>query len=225
MSKIVFITGIDTDSGKTFATGLLSRTLLRQGKTVITQKLIQTGSTAMSSDIAMHRKLMQIDLCNDDFAGVTCPYIFKFAGSPFLASSLEHKRIALETIDECTSILAAKYNYVLIEGVGGLQVPLAHGQNVIDFIKDRNYPVILVSSGKLGSINHTALSIEACVSRNIEIIGVVYNLFPQTDEIIMNDSRQHIQALTSKYYPNAFFVDMPFLEKTKAVEFFFDIII
>lgn len=222
-NKVFFISGIDTDSGKTFATGLLAKTLMNQGKTVITQKIAQTGCTDISIDIIKHREIMGIDLLEEDISKITCPFCFEMPASPHLAAKLEGKQIDLATINANTATLLAKYEYVLLEGAGGLLVPIAEDIYTIDYIKQRNYPLILVSSAKIGSINHTLLSVEACKNRGINLAGIVFNLFPKVDKNINKDSQSIIKNDLQTKYPNAFFCEIPILQKDKTNSFFLNL--
>ena len=87
---IVFVTGIDTGIGKSVATGLMARWLAQRGRTVITQKLVQTGCRGpVAEDIAVHRRLMGTGLLDVDRDGTTCPCIFAYPASPHLAARLE----------------------------------------------------------------------------------------------------------------------------------------
>jgi len=219
-NKVFFISGIDTDSGKTFATGLLAKTFMNQGKTVITQKIAQTGCTDISIDIIKHREIMGIELLEEDISKITCPFCYEMPASPHLAAKLEGKKIDVTTIDANTKALSRKFEYVLLEGAGGLLVPITDEIFTIDFIKQRNYPLILVTSAKIGSINHTLLSIEACKSRDINLAGIVFNLFPDVDENIVKDSQSIIKNALHSKYPNAFFCEIPILQKDKTDCFF-----
>ncbi|MDE6254912.1 MAG: dethiobiotin synthase, partial [Muribaculaceae bacterium] len=78
----LFITGIDTDAGKSFATGWLAKLIMAQGKSVITQKFVQTGNLEFSEDIEVHRKIMGIPLTTVDKIGITAPVIFTYPASP-----------------------------------------------------------------------------------------------------------------------------------------------
>ena len=173
---VLFITGIDTNIGKTFATGMIACALAGKGKRVITQKMIQTGCTEISEDIEMHRKIQGIPFTEEDKAGLTCPYIFTYPCSPHMAAEKDGKTIDLSVITEATRRLQEKYEYVLLEGAGGLMVPNDFHSLTIDYVKEQGYPVILVTSGKLGSINHTLLSLYACKQHGITVPAVVYNL-------------------------------------------------
>ena len=172
---VLFITGIDTNIGKTFATGMIACALAEKGKKVITQKMIQTGRTEVSEDIEMHRKIQGIPFTEEDKAGLTCPYIFTYPCSPHMAAEKDGKTIDLSVITEATRRLQEKYEYVLLEGAGGLMVPNDFHSLAIDYVKEQGYPVILVTSGKLGSINHTLLSLYACKQYGIPVRTVVYN--------------------------------------------------
>ena len=99
--SVIFITGIDTGAGKSIATGLIARYLYKNNKSVITQKIVQTGCEKISEDIALHRKIMGIDLNEDDKKGLTCPYTFKYPASPHLAAQMEQKEIDLDVVVTC----------------------------------------------------------------------------------------------------------------------------
>ena len=129
---VLAVTGIDTNIGKTIATGLLGRYLRQQGHTVITQKVVQTGCLGVSDDIVRHRQLMGMDIQDADRSGLTCPYIFPEPCSPHLAASLAGKEIDCEVITEATTRLRKGYEYVLLEGVGGLLVPLQDNLTLLD---------------------------------------------------------------------------------------------
>ncbi len=184
----IFIAGIDTDVGKTIVTGLFAKYLLSKNKTVITQKIAQTGCVGISEDILQHRKIMEVNLFPEDFDKTTCPFVFKFPASPHLAAAEEKKEIDIAIIDESTKMLQKNFQYIIIEGVGGLFVPLTKNYTTIDFLEQRQYNVILVSTPKLGSINHTLMSIDLLKNRNINLLGIVYNLIGDYNKKIKNDS-------------------------------------
>lgn len=209
---VYFISGIDTDIGKTCAVGALARDLLRRQVKVITQKLVQTGNTGFSEDIAKHREIMRTGLLPEDEAGLTCPYTFKFPCSPHLAAELEGKTIDPEVIGRATAALAANYDTVLLEGAGGLAVPLSDRLLTIDYVKSRGYPVILVTSGRLGSISHTVLAIEALRHRGMTLRGLLFNLTPAADPVIAVDARRMmLGALRQHGFPEVL-IDLPKIE-------------
>ena len=136
---IYFISGIDTDIGKTVATGIIAKQLLDQGVSIITQKLVQTGNDGCSEDIAKHRQLMQKNDLPEDSEGLTAPQIFKYPASPHLATRLEDTHLDLEKITSATQVLAERYDVVLLEGAGGLMVPLNTDLLTIEYVAPVSY--------------------------------------------------------------------------------------
>jgi dethiobiotin synthetase len=187
---ILFVSGIDTGVGKTFATGMLARAYMARGRRVITQKLAQTGCAGLSEDILIHRRIMGTELYREDRDGLTCPYIFPLPASPHLAAREAGRVIDMEHLSRATDLLAERFDDVIVEGVGGLMVPLNEDVTVLDYVAERGYPVVLVSSPKLGSINHTLMSIACLKARSLPLWGVVYNLYAREREEIVADSRE-----------------------------------
>ncbi len=208
MKKSYFITAIDTDAGKSIATGLMAKWLQEQGVRVITQKMAQTGCIGTSEDIETHRRIMDVPHFPEDGSRLTCPYIFPFPASPQLAARLAGEKIDLEKIHAATAELERRYDVVLTEGVGGVMVPLIDDRTVLDYMKRRPQPVILVSNGKLGSVNHTLLSLEVLHRHGIELDGVVYNEFAETDPAIAADTFETLRRALQRYYPEAVIVKM-----------------
>ena len=122
MSDIIFISGIDTDAGKTYATAWLAKHLMKKGQRVITQKFIQTGNTGYSEDIVKHRELMGTGLLPEDEDFTTAPIIFSYPASAQLAARLDGKEINLDKVKQSSAVLASRYDTVLVEGAGGLMV-------------------------------------------------------------------------------------------------------
>ena len=187
--SVHFITGIDTDIGKTYATGLVARFLRRRGISVITQKITQTGTSgAIADDILLHRRLMGIEPLPEDLDGTTCPYLFPFPASPHLAAELENAQIDPKVIADCTARLLEKFDIVLLEGAGGMNVPIRRDFLISDYVREHRYSMIVVTSGRLGSINHTLLTLEAATNRNIPVVGLVFNHYPPPDPVIRDDT-------------------------------------
>lgn len=207
--KITFVTGIDTGVGKTVACGMLARFLRRSGRSVITQKLVQTGCRGTSADIRTHRRLMAMSLTPEDRAGLTCPYVLRFPASPHLAAAREQTRIDPRQLTSATRRLAARYGHVLVEGVGGVDVPLRSGYTTLDYLATVQYPVILVSSSRLGSINHTLLTLRALKNRGLKVHGIVYNRPRGENRIIAEDTRLVLVSALRRYdYPGVL-IDLP----------------
>lgn len=206
---VFFVSGIDTNVGKTFATGLLARTLAEQGYSVITQKMIQTGCIDVSEDIETHRQIQGIPFNEEDKAGLTCPYIFTYPCSPHMAAERDGRAIDTARIAQATDRLQKKYEYVLLEGAGGLMVPIDTQTLTIDYIREQGYPLLLVTSGKLGSINHTLLSLFACKQYGIEVKAVLYNRYPEEDRLIEENTLTYLRKYLACDWPSTDLILLP----------------
>lgn len=209
MSNAYFISGIDTDAGKTFCTAWLVNKYLAEGKSVITQKFIQTGCTDSSEDIEMHRKLTGMPLSQEDLDGTTAPLIYHHPCSPQLAARIDGRDIPLEVVDKATDTLLERYDTVLIEGAGGLMVPITDTFFTIDYVASRNLPLILVVHGGLGSINHIVLSLEAVKKRGIRLHSILYNTYFDTDPLIAEDTRAFVERYLQREFPGTPIYDVP----------------
>ena len=209
-SNIYFVSGIDTDAGKSYCTAWLARELAQNGKRVITQKFIQTGNTGHSEDIDLHRRITGTVYLPEDEEGLTMPEIFSYPCSPHLASRIDRRPIDFGKIERATQELARRYDIVLVEGAGGLMVPLTEEYLTIDYIAEKKCPLIFVTSGKLGSINHTLLSFEAIKNRGITLDTVLYNLYPTVeDKTIQEDTMQYIKNYLTRHFPETKFEVVP----------------
>lgn len=202
MSHAYFISGIDTNAGKSYVTGYLAAKLIEKGVSVVTQKFIQTGNQDFSEDIELHRRIMGIEPLPEDLDHTTAPVIFTYPASAQLAARIDGKKIDLNVIDNATAKLKSKYDIVLIEGAGGLMVPITDEIFTIDYVESRQLPLLLVTNGVLGSINHTILSLEAIKNRNIKLEAVLYNEHFDTDKVIAEDTRGFISRYMKKHFTN-----------------------
>lgn len=207
---VYFISGIDTDIGKTVATGILAKQLLDRGIKVITQKLVQTGNQGFSEDILKHRELMQVDEYPEDQLGLTAPQIFSYPASPHLATRLDQRDLDLLCIQNSTEELIQQFDVVLLEGAGGLMVPLTEQLLTIDYVVQQQYPVILVTSGRLGSINHTLLSLHAISAYGLKLHTLIFNaIHDAKDPVIAQDTRQYLRHYIELHHPNTQWMELP----------------
>lgn len=206
-----FVTGIDTDAGKTYATAWLMRQILDAGGSVITQKFIQTGNVGHSEDIDAHRQLAGTGYLPEDGEGLTSPVIFSYPASAQLAARIDGRDIDLTIIDKARAELERRYDVVLVEGAGGMMVPITDEFFAIDYASTRSLPVILVTNSRLGSINHTVLSLEAIKARGLRLAAVLYNTFFDRDAEISADSRAFIGRYVDRQYHGTPVIDVPTL--------------
>lgn len=214
MGKIYFVSGIDTDAGKTYCTAWLAKQLNGKGIRTITQKFIQTGNSGRSEDIELHRSIMGCGMLPEDRDFTTAPEIFSYPASPLLASKIDKRPVDFEKINNATKRLADKYDVVLVEGAGGLMVPLAENMLTIDFIARSGYPLVFVTSGRLGSVNHTLLGLEAVAARNINLYMVMYNLYPANpDTTISDDTRCYLRSYLGTRFPGTLWTEVPVINE------------
>ncbi|MEQ1135561.1 dethiobiotin synthase [Acinetobacter seifertii] len=207
--QIYFVSGIDTEIGKTYATGFLAKLWTEQGKKVITQKLIQTGNADISEDIEKHREIMGQGWFQEDHDKLTMPEIFSYPASPHLATRLDNREIDFQKIENATQTLAERFEIVLLEGAGGLMVPLTTSLLTIDYVAQHQFPVILVTSGRLGSINHTLLSLEALKSRGLKLKALVYNLKDESkDPLISKDTSNYLKDYLAIHFAEAEWIEL-----------------
>ena len=195
----IAIGGIDTGAGKSVVTGLLARHLLDLGRAVTTLKLVQTGCSGVSEDILMHRRLMGQARTDFDREGVTCPYVFSFPASPLLAARMAGAEIDTAVLDRSLETLRQRHEWLLVEAAGGLLVPLRKDLLLLEYLAAKRLPMILVTSPRLGSINHTRLSLEALRARAVPLVGLVYNLHGDHPREIVQDTLHECRKALADY--------------------------
>ena len=200
MTKGIFVTATGTDVGKTFISALLVKKMrdlsyncgyfkpALSGAEVVQGKLIP-------GDCAYVLKTAGIkDICPEDCAS----YIFKTAVSPHLAAEIEGKIIDKTKIKTDFDNIKQNYEYMVIEGAGGIICPFNLTENSIlleDVIKMLNYDVIVVASAELGTINYTYLTVHYLKSIGIEVKGIILNHYDENN-IMCRDNRVQVEKLT-----------------------------
>lgn len=207
----LFITGIDTDAGKSYATGWLAREINKSGGDAMTMKFVQTGNEEISEDIVTHRGIMGIGLQEEDKQHLTAPEIFSYPCSPELAARIDNREIDFKKIGDAADELARRHETLLIEGAGGLMVPLKGEFLTIDYIKEQDLPVVLVTNGSLGSISHTLLALDAIKRHGIRLHSVIYNSYFDKDKIIAEDTRKYIRGWLENNFKDSLYLEMPSL--------------
>ena len=201
--SVYFISGIDTGIGKTAVTGMMARWLSSSGRDAITVKMVQTGNDGFSEDIEAHRAMCGGVRFPEDAEGLTAPQIFKFPSSPLLAASLEGRSVDVDAIRRAVRECAKRHEVVLVESAGGLDVPLTEDMLSVDLAAAEGWPLVLVTCGRLGSINHTLLSLEAARSRGMKVAGVVHDWCEGADHEIDRDAVETVRRYLVKWgFPN-----------------------
>ncbi|HAV43142.1 TPA: dethiobiotin synthase [bacterium] len=190
--EALFITGTDTDIGKTLVTGLLGWWLDQRGLRVITQKWVETGN---GGDIDLHLQIMKRPKEEfERYIDLMLPYSFSLPSSPHLAAEVEGRTIDPERIKEKFESLSQEFEYLLVEGAGGLLVPINRESFLIDVAQEVGLSILVVAGNRLGAINHTLLTLEVLKQRGMKVVGVVFNTYSKDqNRLITKDNPRVIE--------------------------------
>ena len=180
MSKAVFLTGTGTDIGKTYISGLIVKKLAEAGKNPAYYKAAMSGNdrredgTLIPGDALFVQKTSGISQPLEEM----CPYVYENAWSPHLASRVEGNPVDLEVVRKGFLETADKYDYITMEGSGGILCPLCFDERRIqleDVIREFELSSILVADAGLGTINSVVLTVEYMKARSLPIRGIIFN--------------------------------------------------
>lgn len=188
----VFVTGTSTEVGKTVVAAVLARTLAAEGKRVTVFKPAVTGlEEEGETDHALLRRASGSDQTDEQIA----PYRYQPPASPHLAAALAGEEIDPERLRGAARVAAAGADAIVCEGVGGLLVPLSPTYLLRDLAANLGYPLVIVASPGLGTINHTLLTLESARAAGLEVAAVVLNPWPEGPTEIERDNRETIGKL------------------------------
>lgn len=171
MSHGIFITGTDTGVGKTLVAAALAVALGKEGRTVAVMKPIETGVSASMTDAARLKSVID----SEEQLGVICPYRFTLPVAPLAAAQAERQTINPNTIRNVYRLLTRRYDWTVVEGVGGVLVPITPDRDVIDLMVQLRLPAVVVGRSGLGGINHARLTIDALCRKQIRVAALVLN--------------------------------------------------
>ena len=180
MSKAVFLTGTGTDIGKTYISGLIVKKLAEAGKNPAYYKAAMSGNdrradgSLIPGDALFVQKTSGISQPLEEM----CPYVYENAWSPHLASRVEGNPVDLEVVRKGFLETADKYDYITMEGSGGILCPLCFDERRIqleDVIREFGLSSILVADAGLGTINSVVLTVEYMKARSLPIRGIIFN--------------------------------------------------
>lgn len=178
MAKAIFVTGTDTGVGKTVASAAIAMLLRRKGHAVgimkpVTSGCIERDGKRISEDAELLSFAAGTPLTPD-----CTPYLLEAPLAPSIAASKEGVRIDFKSIEEAYRRIADRFEYVIVEGAGGLMVPLAGGLLVSDLAAHLGLPLAVVARPGLGTVNHTLLTTFGARNLGLEVKGVIVNGFP-----------------------------------------------
>ncbi|MBR1871220.1 MAG: dethiobiotin synthase [Kiritimatiellae bacterium] len=205
-ASILFVSGIDTDAGKTFATAFIASQLAREGRKTGILKLIQTGTgdSRYTEDETVYRRIAPDAIAR---TGVRLAY----PASPKLAARMERRVLTLDGILQPVREMAAECDILLVEGAGGMEVPVLDGMTMADIAAREKWELVLVVCGRLGAVNHTILSLNAARMRGMAIRTVAFNKFG-ADETLENDLRDEVRLWLAANSPATETLDIPVLK-------------
>lgn len=201
MKKTLFITGTDTNVGKTVVAGALAAFLRSKGKSVGVMKPLESGclSGARSKGKGATKSdslyLKEMAESKDDLDLINT-YAFISPLAPGVAAALEGVEISLDKIVENFIKLSLIHEIVIVEGAGGLLVPITSNKLVIDLIKMLKAQVLVVGRAGLGTINHTLLTLSCLEKEKMEVAGVVLNHLSAEEDLSAQYNFKTLQAWT-----------------------------
>lgn len=195
-SRGIFITGTDTGVGKTIIAATLATLLRAQGVSVGVMKPVETGINDPTSIGPDAQLLRACSGCSADDQ-IIAPYRFAPPVAPALAASKAGVKIDLQHVCNCYRQLAANHDYVIVEGAGGLMVPLAGGLLTCDLVRMLQLPLLIVTRPTLGTINHTLLTIFAARTMELPVSGFVINRMPTVPGLAEQEAPHALASLAS----------------------------
>jgi dethiobiotin synthetase len=184
-----FITGTDTNAGKTFCTALLTRAMRARGLETVALKPLCSGER---DDVDILRVASDNILSSDE----TNPVWLQTPAAPLVAASLERRAISLEALLDWFHSLSKKHPSLLVEGAGGWLVPITKSETIADLAARLSLPVILVVANRLGCINHTLLTLESIRTRSLRCPGIILNTPAASLDVATRTNRDILEQHT-----------------------------
>ena len=195
----VLVTGTDTDVGKTVIAAGLTAALRRRQVKAVYFKPIQSGcpeeeGRLLPTDAALARELAGL---NEPLELLT-PITLRLPLAPGVAAAREGRPVDLGRIAAAIRELAGRYDFLVVEGAGGLYVPLtAANFLVLDLGRWLKLPLLVVARAGLGAINHTALTVAAARQHGLEVAGIILNRYPESPDLVEQTNPPVIESLTA----------------------------
>ena len=195
--KSYFITGTDTDVGKTFVTAGIASAMKKMGIDVGIMKPFAAGTPQKngykSSDVQILSKAAQVNEPEE----LLNPYFFPIPASPFTASKNLGIKVDIKIVMNSFKQLSSLHDVLLVEGMGGIMTPILENYFIINLIKNMNLETIIVTSSRIGTINHTIMTNEMCQRYGIKIRGLIINNL-ESNGYPINELKRDLEELTKK---------------------------
>ena len=192
----LFVTGTDTGVGKTFVTSAIARELVRQGQTVFAWKPIETGCREVAGRMVGDDAEVLAIAAGDWQTGVQRGmFLFRDPVAPLVAATSEGRHIDLAQIVELAH--KSQASNVLVEGAGGIRVPICLDVDMAQFARACGYPVVVVARASLGTINHCVLTVEAARREGLVVAAVVLSRLAEVEQMTAESNRQQIVRIAN----------------------------
>ncbi len=178
MKPGIFITGTDTEVGKTVVSAGLALALKARGIKVGVMKPVATGCYGPEKRLIPSDAVYLFEAAENEYPSLTSPSRFRNPLAPNVAAVLEKREVDLDSIRKAYMELQKHYDFIIVEGIGGLLVPLTKDYFVSNLIREFHLPLVIVARGGLGTINHSLLTVDAAVIRGFDIRGIIFNRVP-----------------------------------------------
>lgn len=185
----LIVTGTDTEAGKTYVSCLIIKALRDAGINAVGFKPIACGDR---QDVRLLREAGPDGLTLEELN----PIYLRNTTCPYMAARLENCQVDEDRVLRAYEALAAKYECVVIEGIGGWEVPIAAGRNFSDLAADIRLSVLLVIGNKLGALNHALLTLNAIKAHGLECLGVIFNNIKEEWDTACVTNRGVLEDLT-----------------------------
>lgn len=205
MSKALFITGTGTDIGKTYVAGLIVKKIAQAGKSAAYYKAAMSGNNRRADGSLIPGDALFVKQTSGIQQPIAemCPYIYENAYSPHLASRIEGHPVKMSVVKEGYEKVCEKYEYVTMEGSGGILCPICFDEEKIqleDVIKELGLSCIIVADAGLGTINSVVLTVEYMKAHNMIVKGIIFNNYHpgnvmEDDNIFMCEYMTGLPAL------------------------------
>ncbi|MEW6447312.1 MAG: dethiobiotin synthase [Bacillota bacterium] len=182
----LFVTGTDTGVGKTVVSALIGLIYQAAGLTVGYLKPVETGAAKVGDELvpADAKFVAAVLGLEDEPIEMLCPYRYEQPVSPHLAALLSKRPVKSLNIRECFNYLDRRYDAVIVEGAGGLLVPVSPNYMIADMARDLELPLLITARPGLGTINHTLLTVAAALQADLHVAGVVINRYPENPGLV-----------------------------------------
>ena len=195
--KSLFVTGTDTDVGKTCVSASIVKNLRDMDIDVGVMKPFASGHKKNSSSLPQDVEILMKYSDSHDPTDLINPYFFEIPTSPYDASKILGQKISLQKITDAYDKLLLSHDLVIVEGIGGLMTPITQNYFVSNLISELDIDTIIVIGSKLGTVNHTMLTYEHCKQMHLKLKGFVINQ-TEPNGYELSNLKQQIMELTNQ---------------------------